>query len=75
MVDTLAQVLICRVVGKPYEFVLNGLGKARVLDDRILRHLAREFRVEVCNVQHRFLESRVRSNELLLKRVDLQRWA
>jgi len=33
VVDALAQVLICRVVSEPSEFVLNGLGKVRVLDD------------------------------------------
>lgn len=54
--DTLAQVLVGRVIGEPSEFVLDGLGEVRVLDDRILSHLAREFRVEVCNIQHRFLE-------------------
>lgn len=54
--DTLAQVLVCRVIGEPSEFVLNRLGEVRVLDDRVLRHLAREFRIEVGNVQYRFLE-------------------
>ena len=33
VVDTLAQVLVRRVVSKTSEFVLNGLGKVRVFDD------------------------------------------
>ena len=56
VVDTLAQVFVGRVIGEPSEFVLDCLGKVRVLDDRILCHLAREFRVEVGDVQHGFLE-------------------
>lgn len=31
--DALAQVLVCGVVGEPSKFVLDGLGKVRVLDD------------------------------------------
>ena len=56
MIDTLAQVLVGRVIGEPSKFVLDGLGEVRVLDDGILSHFAREFRVEVCNVQHGFLK-------------------
>ena len=56
VVDTFAQVLVGRVVGEPSEFILDGLGEVRVFDDRILSHFAREFRIEVGNVQHGFLE-------------------
>jgi hypothetical protein len=59
VVDTLAQVLVGRVIGEPSELVLNGLGEVRVLDDGVLSHLAREFRIEVGNVQHGFLETRM----------------
>lgn len=68
--DALAQVLVCRIVGKPSEFVLNRLGEVRVLDDRVLRHFAREFRIEVGNVQYRFLETNTRGRYLwVLKRL------
>ena len=56
LLDTLTQVLIGGVVGEPSKFVLDGLREVRVFDDRILSHLAREFRVEVGDVQHGFLE-------------------
>lgn len=56
VVDTFAQVLVGGVIGEPSEFVLDGLGEVRVLDDGVLSHLTREFRIEVGNVQHGFLE-------------------
>lgn len=50
MVDALAQVLVGRVISEPSELVLNSLGEMRILDDGVLSHLAREFRIEVGNV-------------------------
>jgi len=77
--DALAQVLVCRVISEPSEFVLDGFGEVRVLDDRILSHLAREFRIEVGNVQHRFLEIGTRNMRTDARSrggvIDLQRWA
>ena len=53
---TFAQVLVGRVIGEPSEFVLDGLGEVRIFNDRILSHLACEFRVKVGDVQYRLLE-------------------
>jgi len=65
MIDTLAQVFVGRVIGEPSEFVLDGLGEVRVLNDGVLSHLAREFRVEVGNVQHGFLKERHKASVLM----------
>jgi len=72
----LAQVLVGRVIGEPSELVLNGLGEVRVLDDGVLSHLACELRIEVCNVQHRFLEMyNVGTGARSRGSVDLRHWA
>ena len=77
MIDALTQVLVGRVIGEPSELVLNGLGKVRVLDDGILSHLAREFRIEVGDIQHRFLETgvyNIGTGAPSRGSVDLRRW-
>lgn len=72
----LAQVLVGRVIGEPSELVLNGLGEVRVLDDGVLSHLARELRIEVGNVQHRFLETyNIGTGARSRGNVDLRHWA
>lgn len=53
--DALAEVLIARVVCEAAELVLNRLREWRVVDVRVLRLLAGEFGIEVCDVKHRFL--------------------
>jgi len=77
VVDALAQVLVGRVVSEPSELVLNGLGEVRVLDDGVLSHLARKFRIKVCNIQHRFLEigiCNIGTGANSRECVDLQHW-
>jgi len=73
---TLAQMLVGRVISEPSELVLNGLGEVRVLDDGVLSHLARELRIEVGNVQHRFLETyNIGTDARSRGNVDLRHWA
>lgn len=53
--NALTEVLVCRVVREPTELVLDSLGQRRVRDDRILRLLVREVRIEVGHVKYGFL--------------------
>ena len=76
---TFAQVLVGRVIGEPSEFVLYGLGEVGILNDRILGHLACEFRIKVGDVQNRLLERGrncvINTDGRSRRRVHLRHWA
>ena len=53
--DTLAEVLVCRVVRKPSESVLDRLRQVGVLHHRILGFFVCKVGIKVGNIEHRFL--------------------